>query len=104
MERHEKRWLLRDFGTLQFLWDGLSGEYIQIHGEGAVRDDGPWSFDVSSGSPKLVHVKDGSGDGVRLDPEELASLKVRASEDGQTEVCDARSVDHNSFSTNCPFG
>ena len=83
-----KRWSLRDFGSLQFLWDALSGEYIKVYGPGAVRDDGPWSLDVSSGRAELVRFAGGGEDVLRLDPEELASVKVRPSEGGKLMVVD----------------
>ena len=98
MERLAKRWSLRDFGTLQFLWDSFSGEYIQIHGPEAVRDDGPWRLDVSNGSAELVSCEGEGQDVVRFDPAELAALRVRVSEDGEIMVCDNREVGQSQFS------
>ena len=83
-----KRWSLRDFGSLQFLRDALSGEYIKVYGPGAVRDDGPWSLDVSSGRAELVRFAGGGEDVLRRDPEELVSVKVRPSEGGKLMVVD----------------
>lgn len=86
------RWSLRDFGSLQFLWDSFSGEYIKVYGPGAVRDDGPWSLDMSSGKAELLCIAGGGEDAVRVDPGELASVKVRPSEGGQLKVADEREV------------
>jgi len=87
-----QRWSLRDFGSLQLLWDSLSGEYIPVYGLGAVLDGGPWGLDVSSGSAELVQI-DGEGTDVRrFNPEELASVNVRTSEDGQIMIADKREV------------
>ena len=92
-----KRWSLRDFGSLQFLWDGLSGEYIQVYGSGAVVDIGPWSLDVSGGSARLVQVID-EGDPALLKPEDLASVRVRSSPHGEAFVVDERDAgDHKSL-------
>ena len=86
-----KRWCLRDFGSLQFLWDAFSGEYIKVYGVGAVLADGPWKLDVSSGRAELVQINgDKPEDLIRLDPEELASVKVFPSENGQIMVVDKR--------------
>ena len=88
-----KRWSLRDFGSLQFLWDGLSGEYIQVYGSGAVVDSGPWSLDVSDGSAKLVQIIEEGEHPVVLKPEELASVRVRSSPHGEVFVVDERDAD-----------
>lgn len=88
-----KRWSLLDFGSLQFLWDCISGEYIKVYGAGAIRVGGPWRLAVSNGSGKveLLPIDDGEGGAMKLDPEELASVKVRRSEgDGKLMVVDKR--------------
>jgi hypothetical protein len=86
-----QRWSLRDFGSLQFLWDSFSGEYVQVYGPEAVRHDGPWKLEVFSGKAELVRIAEEGEAALRLDPEELAALKVR-SEGGKLMVADERDV------------
>ena len=69
----------------------FAGEYIKVYGVGAVLADGPWKLDVSSGRAELVQINgDKPEDLIRLDPEELASVKVFPSENGQIMVVDKR--------------
>lgn len=88
---YAKRWSLRDFGTLQFLWDALSGEYIQVYGPtAAINMRGPWDLDVSGDKPALVQLAGEGEIGVVLDPDELASVKVHTGPLGDVTVSDSR--------------
>jgi hypothetical protein len=88
---------LRDFGSLQFLWDSFSGEYIKVHGSEAVTEDGPWQLVLSENSAKLVSIDSENGDSVRLDPEQVASLVAHVNADGKLVVGDKGEVDKLKF-------
>ena len=87
-----KRFSLRDFGSLQFLWDALSGEYIEVYGPTAsmnMRSPAMWSW--CGDKPKLVErVEEEDEIGRTFDPEELASIKVHTGPLGDVTVSDSR--------------
>ena len=94
-----KRFSLRDFGTLQFLWDALSGEYIQLYGPTASMNlSRPAMWSWCGDKPKLVELVDDEDEiGVTLDPEEIASVKVETGPLGDVTVSDSRDdSDHKS--------
>jgi hypothetical protein len=86
MEGAMQRWSLRDFGTIQFLWDALSGEYIKVYGRGAVRHNGPWKLVVSEDGSELVSLAGEGGGVARLDPEEVASFRIHLNVQGELMV------------------
>ena len=44
LELLERRWVLRDYGTEQCLWDFLKNECIQVFGKNSKVDGGPWEL------------------------------------------------------------
>ena len=44
LELLERRWVLRDYGTEQYLWDLLTNECIQVFGKNSKVDGGPWEL------------------------------------------------------------
>ena len=82
----EGRWSLRDFGCMQFLWDGVSGEYIKVFGRGAVTDQGPWELFPSEGGELLRSVCAEADPATVVDPAKLASLQITTNGDGELVV------------------
>jgi hypothetical protein len=97
MDALVRRWSLRDFGNLQFLWDSFSGEYIKVHGPGAVTEDGPWQLVQSENCSELVSIGCEEDDCARLGPEEVASLRAHVNGDGELMVGDRDEVDKSKY-------
>ena len=53
MAAEPPRWRFWDFGTLQFVQDGLTGDSLRVHGPGAAFEDGPFRF-VDDDKPVVV--------------------------------------------------
>ena len=49
-----ERWILFDFGGVQFVEDVLAGEFLRVHGPGALFDDGPFRLVNDGGRPLLL--------------------------------------------------
>ena len=54
MAKLRERWVLQDFGTLQFLVDTLATQVITLHGPGAITSDGPWELSVADDRQVLL--------------------------------------------------
>ena len=54
MAKLRERWVLHDFGTLQFLVDTFAAQVITLHGPGAITSDGPWELSVADDRQVLM--------------------------------------------------
>ena len=77
-----ERWILHDFGTLQFVVDSFARQVIQVHGPGAITSDGPWQLCVDGGSQQLVSLDDETDATAAV--ETLATLVVE--QDSSSEI------------------
>ena len=82
----ENRWSLRDFGSIQFVWDSISGEYIKVHGQDAVTDEGPWELVCSEGGARLRSLSDEADPPAVIDPTKFAGLQIVVDGDGEVLV------------------
>ena len=98
MDALANRWVLRDFGTLQFLWDSFSGLYFKVFGPGAVSEGGPWRLEADEGRPELVSLEEGGDGACTLFPECLSRLKVVVDETSGEVLVESRSeTDQENF-------
>ena len=54
MAKLRERWVLHDFGTLQFLVDTFATQVVTLHGPGAITSDGPWELSVENDRQALL--------------------------------------------------
>ena len=54
-----RRWTFHDYGAKQFVRDEVSGEFLYVHGAGALFADGPFRFDLQDSMPLLTGLSGG---------------------------------------------
>ena len=74
----ERRWCLRDFGSLQFIWDALTGVFTMVYGQRSVVQNGPWELVQRDNHAELVSLdcKD-NGDRETLHPDQFSSWEAK---------------------------
>ena len=49
-----RQWSLHDYGTKHFVRDDVTGEFLYVHGDGALFEDGPFRLDLYENRPLLT--------------------------------------------------
>jgi hypothetical protein len=90
------RCCLLDFGSLQLLWDRITGEYVKVFGRGACLEGGPWELVQEDDKSELISVEAADGGMCRVATEGLLKVRlskvegkedmVKVSEDGREEA------------------
>ena len=71
-----QRWCLRDYGTLQYLWDTLAWTGFLIHERGAEGDRGPWELVDREGDAHLQRIREDEGVMEELNPLDVPGVHV----------------------------
>ena len=85
LELLERRWVLRDYGTEQYLWDFLTNECIQVFGKNSKVDGGPWELVCSDGKAAL-DCKDDDGNQIFVFPSNLSRFRLCTNSTGDTVI------------------
>lgn len=74
----ERRWRLRDFGSLQFIWDALTGVFTMVYGQRSVVENGPWELVQRDNHAELVSLDcKENGDRETLLPDQFSSWEAK---------------------------